>query len=98
MLYRTRVKLAMHSWVKSSWDQVLVQFSPTAGKGVIISRVTFFVHVIIVRCFEHLALSFVLQTAYYSLLKSRCEANCIEALSMPGGPLEAHWRPIGVLL
>jgi hypothetical protein len=74
---------------------VLVKFSPTAGKGVIISRVTFFVHVIIVRRFEQLALGFVLQAAYCSLSKPHCEAKCIEALNMPGGLPEAYQRPTG---
>jgi hypothetical protein len=95
MLYRTRVELALHVWENFTSDQVLVKFSPAAGKGVIISHVTFFVHVIYMRCLEQLALSFVLQAAYCSLSRLYFEAKCIEALNMPGGQPEANRRPTG---
>jgi hypothetical protein len=42
-------------------------------------------------------LQFCLSYRYYSLSKPLCEADCIEALNLPGGPLEAHWRPTGGL-
>jgi hypothetical protein len=97
MLCRTRVELALNGWENFTSDQVLVKFSPTAGKGVIISRVTFFVHVIVSQCFEQLALNFVFQAAYCSLSKPRCAVKCIEALNMPGGLPEAYRRPTEAL-
>jgi hypothetical protein len=75
-------------------DQVLVHFTPGAGKrvylrlsGVKLSAYATSVLFPSPSC----ALGFILQTLYRTLSRLRYEANCQGALTMP----EAYWRPLG---